>query len=48
MENGEGGFAGEREIMNQFGLQNLSEATFVVNKIKISRTNKTDYNRVWN
>ena len=32
MEDSEGGFAGEREIMNQFGLQNLSEATFVVNK----------------
>ena len=32
MEDGDGGFAGEREIMNQFGLQNLSEATFVVNK----------------
>ena len=34
MENADGGFAGEREIMNQFGLQNLSEATFVVNKIR--------------
>ena len=32
MENADGGFAGEREIMNQFGLQNLSEATFVVSK----------------
>ena len=32
MEDSDGGFAGEREIMNQFGLQNLSEATFVVNK----------------
>ena len=32
MEDGEGGFAGEKELMNQFGLQNLSEATFVVNK----------------
>ncbi len=32
MEDSSGGFAGEREIMNQFGLQNLSEATFVVNK----------------
>ena len=32
MEDGEGGFAGERELINQFGLQNLSEATFVVNK----------------
>ena len=32
IENGDGGFAGEREIMNQFGLQDLSEATFVVNK----------------
>ena len=32
MEDSEGGFAGERELINQFGLQNLSEATFVVNK----------------
>ena len=33
MEN-ESGFGGEREIMSQFGLQNLSEATFVVSKTK--------------
>jgi len=32
MEDAEGGFAGEREMMTQFGLQNLSEATFVVAK----------------
>ena len=32
MEDGDGGFAGEQELINQFGLQNLSEATFVVNK----------------
>ena len=32
MEDGDGGFAGEKELINQFGLQNLSEATFVVNK----------------
>ena len=32
MEDGDGGFAGEKELMNQFGLQNLSEAPFVVNK----------------
>ena len=32
MEDAVGGFAGEKELMNQFGLQNLSEATFVVNK----------------
>ena len=32
MEDGDGGFAGEKELMNQVGLQNLSEATFVVNK----------------
>jgi hypothetical protein len=32
MEDADGGFAGEKELMNQFGLQNLSEATFVVNK----------------
>jgi hypothetical protein len=32
MEDADGGFAGEKELMNQFGLQNLSDATFVVNK----------------
>ena len=34
MENSEGGFAGEKELMSQFGLQNLSEATFVVAKTR--------------
>ena len=32
MEDADGGYAGERELMTQFGLQNLSEATFVVSK----------------
>jgi len=32
MEDSGGGFAGEQELMGQFGLQNLSEATFVVAK----------------
>ena len=32
MEDSEGGFAGEKELISQFGLQNLSEATFVVAK----------------
>ena len=40
MENADGGFAGEQEIMNQFGLQNLSEATFVVNKIRFQELTK--------
>ena len=40
MENSDGGFAGEREIMNQFGLQNLSEATFVVNKLRFQELTK--------
>ena len=40
IENGEGGFAGEKELMNQFGLQNLSEATFVVNKIRFQELTK--------
>ena len=40
IEDGEGGFAGEKEIMNQFGLQNLSEATFVVNKIRFQELTK--------
>ena len=40
MENADGGFAGERELMNQFGLQNLSEATFVVNKLRFQELTK--------
>ena len=40
IENGEGGFAGEKEIKNQFGLQNLSEATFVVNKLRFQEMTK--------
>ena len=32
VENTGGGYAGERELMTQFGLQNLSEVTFVVSK----------------
>ena len=40
MENADGCFAVEREIMNQFGLQNLSEATFVVNKLRFQELTK--------
>ena len=40
MENADGGFAGEKELMNQFGLQNLSEATFVVNKTRFQELTK--------
>lgn len=40
MENGEGGYAGERELMTQFGLQNLSEATFVVSKSRYQELTK--------
>ncbi len=32
MEDAGGGYAGTQEMMSQFGLQNLSEATFVVSK----------------
>ena len=32
VENTSGGYAGERELITQFGLQNLSESTFVVSK----------------
>ena len=32
MEDNQSGFAGQQELMSQFGLQNLSEATFVVSK----------------
>ena len=40
MEDSDGGFAGEREIMSQFGLQNLSEATFVVSKTRFQDKTK--------
>ena len=40
MEDAEGGFAGEKELMNQFGLQNLSEATFVVNKSRFQELDR--------
>ena len=40
MEDANGGFSGEKELMNQFGLQNLSEATFVVNKIRFQELTK--------
>ena len=40
MEDSGGGFAGEKEIMNQFGLQNLSEATFVVSKTRFQDKTK--------
>ena len=40
MEDSGGGFAGEREIMSQFGLQNLSEATFIVSKTRFQDKTK--------
>ena len=40
MGDGDGGFAGEKELMNQFGLQNLSEATFVVNKSRFQELDR--------
>jgi len=40
MEDSGGGFAGERELMSQFGLQNLSEATFVVSKTRFQEKTK--------
>ena len=40
MEDSGGGFAGERDIMSQFGLQNLSEATFVVSKTRFQDKTK--------
>ena len=40
MEDSGGGFAGEKELMNQFGLQNLSEATFVVNKSRFQELDR--------
>jgi hypothetical protein len=32
VENADGGYAGQKELMSQFGLENLSEITFVVSK----------------
>jgi len=40
MEDSGGGFAGEQELMSQFGLQNLSEATFVVSKTRFQEKTK--------
>tara|TARA_Y100000296_G_C5148618_1_gene245171 strand:- start:31 stop:1296 length:1266 start_codon:yes stop_codon:yes gene_type:complete len=40
IEDGAGGYAGEREMMSQFGLQNLSEVTFVVNKLRFQEITK--------
>ena len=40
MEDADGGFAGEKELMSQFGLQNLSEATFVVNKSRFQELDR--------
>jgi len=40
MENSDGGYAGEQELMSQFGLQNLSEATFVVSKTRFQEKTK--------
>jgi len=40
MEDANGGYAGERELMTQFGLQNLSEATFVVSKSRFQDKTK--------
>ena len=37
VEDASGGFAGEKEIMTQFGLENRNEITFVVNKKKIDQ-----------
>ena len=40
MEDSGGGYAGEKELMSQFGLQNLSEATFVVSKTRFQDKTK--------
>ena len=40
MEDADGGFAGEKELISQFGLENLSEATFVVNKLRFQEMTK--------
>ena len=40
MEDSGGGYSGEKELMSRFGLQNLSEATFVVSKTKFQEKTK--------
>ena len=40
MEDSGGGYAGEQELISQFGLQNLSEATFVVSKTRFQEKTK--------
>ena len=40
MEDSGGGYAGEQELMSQFGLQNFSEATFVVSKTRFQEKTK--------
>jgi len=40
IDNGDGGFAGERELMTQFGLQNLSQVTFTVSKTRFQDLTK--------
>ena len=40
VENAEGGYEGERELMNRFGLQNLSDVTFVVAKHRFQQLTK--------
>ena len=40
VEGAEGGYQGERELMNRFGLQNLSEVTFVVAKHRFQELTK--------
>ena len=40
MEDSGGGYAGEQELMSQFGLQNLSEATFVISKTRFQEKTK--------
>ena len=40
MEDADGGFAGEKELMSKFGLENLSEATFVVSKLRFQEMTK--------
>ena len=40
VENAGGGYAGEKELMSKFGLQNLSEITFVVSKSRFQELTK--------
>ena len=43
----DGGYEGEKELMNQFGLENRNELTLVVHKDRFQDLTKQDKIRKW-